>query len=123
MKPSIFLGVLGLFVTGVAVPYLSRWVSNARPQHHWFLGLAALFPAWLIAFLTLLPDSIEPGRGGPLPRSALLCSVAALFGVILTETAVRQLDKRGYTLSSFTYWFLGVVGLVPSWFIALWILL
>ena len=122
-KLSIVFGVLGLFVTGVAVPYLSRWVSNWRPQHHWFLGLAALFPAWLIAFLALLPHSIGQGRGDPLPRSALLCSVTALFGVILTEMAVRQLDKRGYSLSPFSYWLLGVAGLVPSWFIALWILL
>jgi hypothetical protein len=53
----------------------------------------------------------------------LLCSVTALFGVIFTEMAVRQLDKRGYSLSYFTYWLLGVGGLVPAWFIALWILL
>jgi hypothetical protein len=122
-KFSIILGVLGLFGTGVAVPYLSSWVSNWRPQHHWFLGLAALFPAWLIAFLALLPHSIGQGPRAPLPRSVLLCSVTALFGVIFTEMAVRQLDKRGYSLSSFTYWLLGVAGLVPTWLIALWILL
>jgi hypothetical protein len=120
---SIVLGVIGLFGTGVAVPYLSSWVSNWRPQHHWFLGLAALFPAWLIAFLALLPHSIGQGPRAPLPRSVLLCSVTALFGVILTEMAVRQLDKRGYSLSPFAYWLLGAAGLVPAWFMALWILL
>jgi surface polysaccharide O-acyltransferase-like enzyme len=119
---SIVLGVLGLFATGAVVPYLNRWVSNWRPQHHWFLGLAALFPAWLIALLALLPDSIEPGQRAPLPRSVLLCSVTALFGVIFTEMAARQLDKRGYSLSPFSYWLLGVAGLVPAWVIALWIL-
>lgn len=120
---SIALGALGLFVTGAAVPYLNRWMSNGRPQHHWFLGLAALFPAWLIAFLALLPHSIGQGRAAPLPRSVLLCSVTALFGVIFTEMAVRQLDKRGYSLSSFIYWLLGVAGLVPAWVLALWIML
>jgi len=122
-KFTIILGVLGLFATGAVVPYLNRWVSNWRPQHHWFLGVAALFPAWLIAFLALLPHSIGQGPRARLPRSVLLCSVAALFGVIFTEMAVRQLDKRGYSLSPFSYWLLGVAGLVPAWLIALWILL
>ena len=122
-KLSIVLGVLGLFATGAVVPYLRSWVSNWRPQHHWFLGFAALFPAWLVAFLALLPHSIGQGPRAPLPRSVLLCSVAALFGVIFTDMAVRQLDKRGYSLSPFAYWFLGAAGLVPAWFMALWILL
>ena len=103
---SIVLGVLGLLATAAVLPYTGKWSPNAGPKHSWLLGLAALFPAWLIAFLALLPDSIEPGRGAPLPRSVLLCSVTALFGVILTEMAVRQLDKRGYSLSPFTYWLL-----------------
>jgi len=122
-KWSVVLGVLGLFGTGAAVPYLRSWVSDWRPQHHWFLGLAALFPAWVIAFLALLPHSIGQGPRAPLPRSVLLCSVTALFGVIFTEVAVRQLDRRGYSLSPFTYWLFGVAGLVPAWLIALWILL
>ena len=121
-KLSIVLGVLGLFATGVAVPYLRSWVSNWRPQHHWFLGLAALFPAWLIAFMGLLPSSVGP-EYDPLPRSALLSSVVALLGVVFTDTAVRRLDRSGYFLSPFKYWILGVIGLVPAWSIALWILL
>ena len=122
-KLSIVLGFLGLVVTGAVMPHLSRWGSNWGPQHHWLLGLAALFPAWLIAFLGLLPHSIGQGPRAPLPRSVLLCSVTALFGVIFTDMAVRQLDKRGYSLSPFAYWFLGAAGLVPAWVIALWILL
>ena len=117
-KLSIVLGVLGLFATGAVVPFLRSRVSNWRPQHHWFLGLAALFPAWLIAFLGLLPSSIGP-EYDPLPRSALLSSVVALLGVVFTDTTVRQLDKRGYSLSPFTYWLLGAAGLVPAWVIAL----
>ncbi|MGH7771717.1 MAG: hypothetical protein ACREQA_05715 [Candidatus Binatia bacterium] len=119
---SIVLGVLGLFATGAALPYLSRWVSNWRPRQRWLLGLAALFPAWLIAFLGLLPSSVGP-EYEPLPRSAILSSVVALLGVIFTDTVARRLDKSGYSLSPLTYWLLGVAGLLPAWLIALWILL
>ena len=121
-KFSIILGVLGLFATAAGVPYLSRWGSNWGPRQHWLLGVMALFPAWLIAFLGLLPSYVGP-EYDPLPRSALLSSMVALLGVVFTDTAVRRLDKSGYSLSPFTYWLLGAAGLVPAWVIALWILL
>lgn len=123
IRASIVVGVIGLLGTGAVVLYLNKWVSNSRPQQHWFLGLAALFPAWLLALLALLPHSIAQGPRTPLPRSVLLCSVTALFGVIFTDAAVRRLDKRGYSLSPFSCWLLGVAGLVPAWLIALWLLL
>jgi hypothetical protein len=110
---SIVLGVLGLFTTGAVVPYLNRWVSNWGPRQHWLLGLMALFPAWLIAFLGLLPSSVGP-EYNPLPRSAFLSSVVALLGVVFTDTAVRRLDKSGYFLSPFKYWLLGLAGLLPA---------
>jgi len=100
---SIVLGVLGLFTTGAVVPYLNRWVSNWGPRQHWLLGLMALFPAWLIAFLGLLP-------------------LVALLGIVFTDTAVRRLDKSGYFLSPFKYWLLGLAGLLPAWLITLWII-
>ncbi|HXV83008.1 MAG TPA: hypothetical protein VEG60_24355, partial [Candidatus Binatia bacterium] len=87
----------------------------------WLVGLAALFPAWLIAFLGLLPSSVGPERS-PLPRSALLSSVVALFGVVFTDMVVRRLDASGYSLSPFKYWVLGLAGLLPAWLITLWIL-
>ena len=121
-KFSIILGVLGLFATAAGVPYLSGWVSNWGPRQYWLVGLMALFPAWLIAFLGLLPSYVGP-EYDPLPRSALLSSVVALLGVVFTDTAVRRLDKSRYFLSPFTYWLLGATGLVPGWVVALWILL
>jgi hypothetical protein len=121
IKLSIVLGVLGL-VTGAVVPYANRRVSNWGPRQHWLLGLMALFPAWLITFLSLLPSSVGPERD-PLPRSALLSSVFALLGVVFADTAVRRLDKSGYLLSPFKYWLLGLAGLLPAWLITLWILL
>jgi hypothetical protein len=122
IKLSIVLGFLGVIATASVMPYLSRWISNWGPRQHWLLGLAALFPAWLIAFLDLLPSSVGPERN-PLPRSALLSSVVALLGVVFTDTAMRRLDKSGYALSPFKYWILGTGGLLPAWLITLWILL
>jgi hypothetical protein len=122
IKLSIVLGVLGVVATASIVSYLSRRVSNWGPRQHWLLGLMALFPAWLIAFLGLLPSSVGP-EGSPLPRSALLSSVVALFGVVFTETAARRLDASGYSLSPFKYRLLGLAGLLPAWLITLWILL
>jgi len=118
---SIVLGVLGFFGTGAAVPYLCSRVSNWRAQHHWLLGLAALVPAWLIAFLGLL--GLPAGERDFLPPSVILSSGAALLGIIFTDMAVRRIDKSGHSLSPLAYWFLGVIGLVPAWSIALWILL
>jgi hypothetical protein len=121
IKLSIVLGFLGVIATASVVPYLSRRVSNWRPRQHWLLGLVTLFPAWLIAFLGLLPSSVGSERD-PLPRSALLSSVFALLGVVFADTAVRRLDKSGYLLSPFKYWLLGLAGLLPAWLITLWIL-
>jgi len=121
IKFSIILGILGLLGTAAAMPYLGRWVSNWGPRQHWLVGLIALFPAWLIAFLGLLPSSVGP-EYEPLPRSALLSSVVALLGVVVTDTALRRLDKSGYSLSPFKYWILGTTGLLPAWLITLWIL-
>src|SRR5262249_55121229 len=114
IKLSIILGILGLLGTAAAMPYPGRWVSNWGPRQHWLVGLTALFPAWLIAFLGLLPSSVGP-EYDPLPRSALLSSVVALLGVVFTDTAVRRLDKSGYSLSPFKYWMLGTTGLLPRY--------
>src|SRR5215475_14625833 len=122
IKFSIILGVLGLLGTAAAMPYLSRWVSNWGPRQHWLVGLTALFPAWLIAFLGLLPSSVGP-EYNPLPRSALLSSVVALLGVVFTDTTVRWLDRSGYSVGPFTYWLFGLAGLLPTWLISLWLLL
>ncbi|MFQ5851022.1 MAG: hypothetical protein ACE5JU_10600 [Candidatus Binatia bacterium] len=122
IRLSIVLGVLGLFATGGAVSYLSRRLSCGRPQHYWLLGLAALFPAWLVAFLALIPSPSEQGSRASLPPSVIFSSGAGLLGVIFTESVVRKLDKAGYS-SPTGYWLLGLLALVPAWLMALWILL
>jgi hypothetical protein len=118
IKLSIVLGVLGLVTTAAVIPYANR---SWGPRQHWLLGLMALFPAWLITFLSLLPSSVGSERD-PLPRLALFSSVVALLGVVFADTAARRLDKSEY-LSPFKYWLLGLAGLLPAWLITLWILL
>jgi hypothetical protein len=122
VKWSIVLGVLGVFGTGAIVLYPNRWVSDWGPRQYWLVGLMALFPAWLIAFLGLLPSTVGP-EDDPLPRSALLSSVVGLLGVVFTDAAARRLDNSGYFFSPFKYWLLGLAALLPAWLIALWILL
>src|SRR2546422_833563 len=86
------------------MPYLSRWGSNWEPRQHWLVGLIALFPAWLIAFLGLLPSSGGP-EYDPLPRSALLSSVVALIGFGLDSyievasglVLIWRLRKHGFS--------------------------
>jgi hypothetical protein len=89
-------------------------VPSQRPHLHRSLGLAALGPAWLIAFVGLLGGS---PTGRPEASSFLhLSSSAALLGIILSDAAVRQ---SGRAYRSVTYWLLGGAALVPAWGIAL----
>lgn len=122
VKWSIVFGFLGIFGTAIIVLYLNRWLSHWEPRQYWLLGLMALFPAWLIAFLGLLPAPVGPEQE-PLPRSALLSSIVALLGVVATDTGLRGLHNSGSFFSPLKYWLLGLAALLPAWLIALWILL
>lgn len=86
---------------------------------YWALGLVALLPAWLVVFLTLLPD--VPGtRLQLIPAVAWLLSAAAgLAGAIATEGRLRHLDESGLHPSPRRLWRLGVMAMTPSWAIAL----
>ncbi len=118
-KWLVILGILGIFGTGVVTVRLSRWTSHQKPQYCWFLGIAALFPAWLIAFIGLLPSSTGQAAEVSLPPSAILSSGVALFGIILTDYTLRRLSRAGQVLPPLAYWALGVAALLPAWCIAL----
>ena len=116
---SILTGLLGVLGTGLTTAYLSRWNSSRGGTIYWLLGIAALLPAWLIAFLDLLGRS-----SGPRPNKAsiaawILSSSVALLGVILTDGALRRLRESGRDHRPVTCWLLGVVALLPGWAIAL----
>ncbi len=118
---SILAGVLGVAGTWFGTTYLAR--RKPRPEIRWLLGIAALFPAWLIAFLGLLGLSTGPRPEKALAVSWILSSAVALLGVIVTDAALRHLRASGRDHRPVIYWLLGVVALVPGWGIALFILL
>ena len=114
---SILIGLVGALATWGATRSLGARESSQRPHLHWSLGLAALGPAWLIAFVGLLGGS---PTGRPDASSFLhLSSSAALLGIILSDAAARRLRESGRAYRSVTYWLLGGAPLVPAWGIAL----
>ena len=115
---STIVGIVGVLASGIAVFYLQAKHPDWKPQHYWFLGLAGLFPAWLVAFLSLLPTVTRPGADIPLPPRALLSSVAGLLGVIATDYLLRRLQKSGRALKPLTAWLIGWAALIPGWLIA-----
>jgi hypothetical protein len=118
-RPSIVLAVLGMIGTGAVIPYLKRRLSHPSSYHYWLLGLSALFPAWLVAFVSLLPSSTAGADRIPLPRPALFSSAAIFFGIILTDYVLRRMNRAGRVYKPVTYWLLGVAALLPGWCIAL----
>ena len=116
---SILAGLLGVLGTGVAAAYLSRRNSSRQGAIYWLLGIAALLPAWLIAFLDLLGRSTGPRPERASIASWILSSSVALLGVIVTDAAVKRLRESGRGHRPLTYWLLGVLALLPGWGIAL----
>jgi hypothetical protein len=115
---SVVLGVLGVCGSGVWILVYVRRGSAYEPQRAWLIGLAALFPAWLLAFLGLLEKASGLGSQVSLPHSALWSSGAGVLGVVLTDAAVRRLPDSG-RMHPLLPWLLGVIGLVPAWGLAL----
>jgi hypothetical protein len=116
---SILAGLLGVLGTGAATAHLSRWNSARGGTTYWLLGIAALLPAWLIAFLDLLGRSSGPRPNKASIASWILSSSAALLGVIVTDTALKHLRESGRDPGPVTCWLLGVLAFLPGWGIAL----
>lgn len=115
---SVVLGILGVGGTGLWILFYGRRGGAYEPQRAWFAGLAALFPAWLLAFLGLLDTVSGLGSEVSLPHSVMWSSGAGVLGVVLTDAAVRRLFEPGHT-HPLLPWLLGVIGLVPAWGLAL----
>ena len=116
---SVIAAVVGVLGTGAAVLRLARKTYERNAQHYWFLGLGALFPAWLMAFLGLLQPLTKETADAPLPPRAIFSSGAALFGIIVTDYLLRRFQKSGRPFPAVTYWLLGWLALLPAWLIAL----
>ncbi len=116
---SVIAGLVGALGTRVAMTHLDRSESPRRPEIFWLLGMAALFPAWLVAFLGLL------GRvSGRVPDMFvavwfILSASAAIAGVILADATVRGLQESGQPYPQAKYWLVGIGTFLPAWCIAL----
>ncbi len=112
-KVSLIVGVVGVLASAVATIFL----KDRPPRHYWLLGLASLFPAWLIAFLTVIQPASQSPVDVPLPPRALFSSSVGLIGIIATDYLLRQAQQSGRELSSFAWWVIGWAALVPAWLI------
>jgi hypothetical protein len=89
--------------------------ASRDPHAYWALGLVALLPAWLVAFVGLL--GTEPGAK---PQLAWVLSTAAmLIGAIATEGRVRRAGDTVEAQHAPRLWRLGVLAFLPAWVIAL----
>jgi len=116
---SLLAALLGVLGTWLGTARLARRESLLRPWAHWLLGMGALLPAWVVAFLSLLGRSSGPRPEKASSVSWILSSSAALLGVIVTDAVLRRLRESGRDHSPAIYWLLGVVALLPAWGIAL----
>ena len=117
---SLIAAALGLCGAGtLAARYSTRW-SHWSPERFWLLGIGALAPAWLIAFLGLTG---EPGGPPPNKPFFIVTSALPLLGVIVTDAILRQLRGAGRILRPFRAWLLGVAAILPAWAVALLVLI
>ncbi len=116
---SVAAGLVGVLGTWFGIVRLDRQESHRPPEVYWLLGMAALAPAWLIAFLGLL------GRmTGRFPEMFvavwfILSASAAIAGVILADATVRGLQESGQPYPQAKYWLVGIGTFLPAWCIAL----
>ena len=104
------VALVGAVGSAAAVFYIAPDSRRA-----WLLGLAGLFPAWLVAFLTLIDPASRSVVDIPLPPRALLSSGAGLLGIIATDYYLR---KCGGAIKAMNAWMIGVTALMPAWLIA-----
>ena len=112
-RVSLTIAVVGILASGVAVFFL----KDRPPRHTWLLGIAGLFPAWLIAFLAVIQPASQSPVDVPLPPRALLSSAIGLIGVIATDYWLRRTQQSGRALSPLTWWLIGLAALLPAWLI------
>ncbi|MGH8071649.1 MAG: hypothetical protein ACRERE_41730 [Candidatus Entotheonellia bacterium] len=116
---SLVAGVLGVVGTGAVVAYVNKRTIRSKPAEAWFLGLAGLSTAWLLAFVSLLAPATASRPDVSLSVSWILSSAAALLGVMLTDGLMRRLQESRRARHPMMYWLLGVSALCPAWGIAL----
>ena len=116
---SVVLVLLGVVVSRVGLTRLTADAASRDPHAYWALGLIALLPGWLVAFVGLL--GTEPGAKPPLVAAVawVLSAAAGLIGAIATEARVRGVGDSVEVHHSTRLWRLGVLALLPAWGIVL----
>jgi len=112
-KVSLIVGVVGVLASAIAAIFL----KDRPPRHYWLLGLASLFPAWLIAFLAVISPASQSPVDVPLPPRALFSSAVGLMGIIATDYFLRQAQQSGRVFTPVVWWFIGLGALIPAWLI------
>ncbi len=113
---SVGLTVVGVAGTAALVARLkSRWPTWG-PERYWALGLAALLPAWLMAFLATIGP---PGGEGPNKPLFIITSALPLLGIIVTDALLRHWRAGGRAPGPIACWFLGIAAVLPGWGITL----
>ncbi|HWP60938.1 MAG TPA: hypothetical protein VNL14_23785 [Candidatus Acidoferrales bacterium] len=116
---SLLFGLAGILGTAAAVYRLQARESEWEPRHYWFLGLGALFPAWLVGFLGLLQPATAQPVESPLPPPALFSSGGGLIGIIATDYLLRRFTPSSPRRRAVVGWLCGCLGLLPAWIIVL----
>jgi hypothetical protein len=109
--------VLGVVATSVVLRRARQSEGDMEPGFYWVLGLGAMTPAWVVAFLSLLAAEAQFGD-----RLKLFFGMAigvGLAGVFTTDAIVRRLHASRAAPSSLTLWLLGIAALVPAWALTL----
>ncbi|MGH7333540.1 MAG: hypothetical protein ACREKS_12525 [Candidatus Rokuibacteriota bacterium] len=116
---SALLGLIGVVASRLGLTRLTASDASRDGHVYWAVGVGALGPAWLIAFVGLLPTA--PGLRPQLASAAswLLSGAAALIGAIVTQARVRDSRERAEAGRATRLWCLGVLALLPAWLIAL----
>ncbi len=115
---SLVIALLGLLASAAGLRRLDRSAGPRDAHAYWTLGLVALFPAWLIAFLALLPSAPGVPPQGVAETAWIVSASAALLGVIATESRVRSAAELANDPNPARSWLLGVCALVPAWAVA-----
>jgi hypothetical protein len=113
---SAIVSVVGVIGAGALVAALRRRRPHWGPERYWVVGLGALSPAWLVAFL----GTIEP-PGGAEPNKPLfiITSALPLLGIIVTDALLRRWRASGRLLRPVQAWLLGIAAVLPGWGLAL----
>ncbi|HXH81766.1 MAG TPA: hypothetical protein VNN07_02440 [Candidatus Tectomicrobia bacterium] len=110
---SVVVGIAGIIAT-------RAWIARSRdardsPHLSWSLGILAVLPAWLVAFVYLIPpgSDVRAHRAGAV---VWVCSIAlGLTGAIVSEARLRQLHESAGGLAPARAWFLGLAAMTPAW--------